>query len=63
MSYGEIRTAKLEALRNKPNQKNYRITYNVGCFTDKMTVKASSKKDAKILSGICRGITKVELIA
>lgn len=63
MTYGELRTVKLEALRSKPNQKKYRITYNMGCFTDEMTVKAASKKDAKILSGISRGITKVELIA
>lgn len=62
MTYGELRTTKLEALKNKPGQKTYKVHYNIGCFSDEMTVRAASKADAKRLSGVC-GITKVELIA
>ena len=50
-------------MNKKSGQKTYKITYVYGPFEDTKTVKAANKKDARKLSGIYRGIKKVELIA
>lgn len=60
--YGEIRENKLAALRAKPNQKTYKVTYHYGPFEDEKTVRAATKADARKLAKV-NDITKVELIA
>ena len=50
-AYGQMQLDKDEALRNKPNQKLYRITTQYGYTT---LIMASSKKDARRLSRLSR---------
>ena len=53
-AYGQMQLDKDEALRNKPNQKLYRITTKYGYTT---VIMAGSKKDARRLSKMCNIIS------
>ena len=50
-SYGEMMKHKEELMRDKPNQKLYRITTKYGYTTE---IMASSKKDARRLSRLSK---------
>lgn len=53
-TYAQIQREKDEALRNKPNQKLFRVINKYGTETE---VRASCKKDARRLSKMCNIIS------
>ena len=57
-TYAQIQREKDEALRNKPNQKIFRVINKYGAEAE---VMASCKKDARRLSKMCN-IISVETV-
>ena len=59
-TYGKMQVNRLQALKEKPDQKTYNVFYNCCGFIDRKQVLASCKADARKLAQVTR-ITKIEL--